>query len=108
VAIREAVDIRRRLATADPARFEPDLAQSLQALSTRLSDTGDRAESLMAIRETVDVYRRLATADPGRFEPDLAQSLVITRNSKHALNNRASNRSDLPVQKLHPFRADHA
>jgi hypothetical protein len=28
VTIREAVDIRRRLATANPARFEPDLAQS--------------------------------------------------------------------------------
>ncbi|HKM72061.1 MAG TPA: hypothetical protein VJX94_18725 [Stellaceae bacterium] len=37
--IREAVDIRRRLATANPVRFEPDLAQSLTSSSSRPNST---------------------------------------------------------------------
>jgi len=74
-AIREATDIRRRLAEANPARFEPDLALSLNNLSNRLSDTGDWLAALTAIREAADIYRRLAKANPARFEPDLALSL---------------------------------
>ncbi len=35
-AIKEAVEIRRRLAAANPAAFEPDLATSLNNLSGRL------------------------------------------------------------------------
>ena len=74
-AIREAVDIYRRLALANPARFEPDLAMSLNNLSNRLGEAGDRAGALTAIREAVDIYRRLAPANPARFEFDLAGSL---------------------------------
>jgi tetratricopeptide (TPR) repeat protein len=74
-AIREAVDIHRQLATANPARFEPDLAACLNTLSIVLADTGDRANALAAIREAVDLNRRLAKADPARFEPYLAKCL---------------------------------
>jgi tetratricopeptide (TPR) repeat protein len=74
-AIREAVDIRRRLAQADPARFEPDLATSLNNLSNRLSDAGDGACAQAVIHEAADIFRRLAQANPARFEPDLAMSL---------------------------------
>ena len=74
-ASKEAVDIRRRLAAANPARFEPDLAASLNNLSIRLSDAGEGPGALAASKETVDIRRRLATANPARFEPDLASSL---------------------------------
>jgi hypothetical protein len=74
-AIQEAVAIRRRLAESNPARFEPDLAQSLNNLSNRLSDTGDREGALAAIQEAAELYHRLAKANPARFEPDLATSL---------------------------------
>jgi hypothetical protein len=74
-AIRDAVEIRRRLATANPARFEPDLALSLNNLSADLSDAGDGAGALAAIRDAVEIYKRLAAANPARFEPHLAQSL---------------------------------
>ncbi len=48
---------------------------SLNNLSNRLSETGDRAGALAAIQEAVEIYRRLAEANPARFEPDLARSL---------------------------------
>ncbi|MCH7887887.1 MAG: tetratricopeptide repeat protein [Proteobacteria bacterium] len=76
-AIRKAVEKYRRLAAANPARFEPELASSLNNLSNRLSDAGDAAGALDAIREAVEIYRRLAKASPARYEPDLARSLSV-------------------------------
>ena len=74
-AIREAVDIYRRLAEANPPAYEPDLAMSLNNLSNRLSDSGDIPGALEAIREAVDIRRRLAEANPPAYEPVLARSL---------------------------------
>ncbi len=74
-AIREVVEIRRRLAQENAARFAPDLALSLNNLSLRLSDAGDNAGALAAIREAVETYRRLARENAARFAPDLAMSL---------------------------------
>ena len=86
-AVREAVKIYRRLAAANPARFEPDLATSLNNLSNHLSDAGDGAAALEAIREAAEIRRRLAAANPARFEPDLATSL-------NNLSNRLSDAGD--------------
>ncbi len=74
-AIEAAVEIRRRLAAASPARYEPGLAMSLNNLSNRMGEVGDAAGALEAIREAVEIRRRLAVASPARYEPDLAQSL---------------------------------
>ena len=74
-AIQEAVEIRRRLAATNPARFESYLATSLNNMSSCLSATGDTPGALNAIQEAVEIYRRLATANPARFDPDLAMSL---------------------------------
>ena len=72
-AAQEAVDLYRRLALDNPARYEPNLAASLGNLSIRLSEVGGRAgEALAAAQESVDLYRRLALDDPARYEPDLA------------------------------------
>ena len=68
-AIREAVDIRRKLAGADPARFNPDLAGSLNNLSVHLSDAGDGPGALDAIREAVDIRRKLAEPTPRASTP---------------------------------------
>ena len=67
----------RRLVAANPARYEPDLAASLNNLSNRMSDTGDAAGALEAVREAVEIRRRLAAASPTRYEPDLAGSLSV-------------------------------
>jgi len=71
------VEIRRRLAQDNPARFAPDLAVSLNTLSKRLSDAGDGAGALAAIREAVNTYRRLAQDNPARFTSALERSLRV-------------------------------
>jgi hypothetical protein len=58
-AIREAVEIYRRLAAANPARFEPDLALSLNNLSAGLSDAGDEQGAKAERREAEEIgWRR--------------------------------------------------
>ena len=72
---REAVEIRRQLAAAQPDAFLPDLAMSLNNLANLLSDVGQRSDALAAIREAVEIRRQLAAAQPDAFLPDLAMSL---------------------------------
>lgn len=81
--IKEAVEIYLHLASVDPARHEPDLAISLNNLSLRLSDMGDRAGALMAIKEAVELYRRLASANPNRYADQLAGSLANFAHLAH-------------------------
>src|ERR1700722_11450287 len=76
-AIREAVDIYRRLAADFPATFNPDLAQSLNNLSLRLSDRDLQGNALRAVQEALKIHRRLAADHPAIFNPDLAKSLWI-------------------------------
>ncbi|MCK9921770.1 tetratricopeptide repeat protein, partial [Frankia sp. AgPm24] len=59
-ATEQAVEIRRRLAAANPAAFEPDLARSLTNLGALLSGLGRREEALAATEQAVEIYRRLA------------------------------------------------
>jgi hypothetical protein len=86
-ASRESVDIRRRLAASNPARYEPDLAMGLNNLSVFRSNAGDNTGALEAIRESLDICRRLAASNPARFEPGLAGSL-------NNLSNRLSDAGD--------------
>ena len=74
-AIRDAVEILRRLAAANAARYEPSLALSLNNLSNALKNVGNSSGALEAIRDAVEILRHLAVASPARYEPDLAQSL---------------------------------
>ncbi|MBI1207221.1 MAG: tetratricopeptide repeat protein [Azospirillum sp.] len=69
------MDTFRGLAAADPDRWRPDLAASLNNLSNRLGDTGDAEGALAAFREALDAFRHLAAAAPDRWRPDLAQSV---------------------------------
>jgi len=78
-AIREAVEIRRRLAQENAARFAADLALSLNNLSLRLSAAGDNAGALAAIREAVEIYRRLAQENAARYGTALKRSLAVLR-----------------------------
>jgi tetratricopeptide (TPR) repeat protein len=74
-AIQEAVTVYRRLAGANPAAYEPDVAMSLNNLSVRLAEAGRREEGLAAIQEAVTVRRRLAAANAAAYEPALATAL---------------------------------
>ena len=71
----QLTDHYRRLAAANPAAFEPDLARSLNHLGIRLSNLGRREPALQATEEAVEIRRRLAAANPAAFEPDLARAL---------------------------------
>ncbi|WP_344463962.1 tetratricopeptide repeat protein [Kitasatospora kazusensis] len=73
-AIREAVEIRRALAEADPGRL-PGLAGSLSNLSVRLAETGRHEEGLAAVREAAHYYQVLAEADPDAYLPEFALCL---------------------------------
>ena len=75
VPAQEAVDLYRRLAQANAAAYEPDLAMSLNNLANRLAEDGQLAAALVAAQEAVDLYRRLAQANAAAHEPDLAGSL---------------------------------
>ncbi|MFV2099068.1 tetratricopeptide repeat protein, partial [Micromonospora sp. LOL_014] len=74
----EAADIYRRLATVNPAAYEPDLAMSLNNLAVTLSNFGRREEALDASTEAAELYRRLAQANPEAYEPDVARSLGVS------------------------------
>jgi tetratricopeptide (TPR) repeat protein len=74
-AEQEAVAIYRELAAANPDRYRPDLAQSLDNLGVTFSALGRPAEALPVTEEAAAIYRELAAAYPDRYRPYLAQSL---------------------------------
>jgi len=63
-AIREAVEIRRRLAHAQPARFEPDLAMSLANLGLILRGAGEHNAGNAALVEAGELLRPYALQSP--------------------------------------------
>ncbi|BBK42235.1 hypothetical protein STVA_22550 [Allostella vacuolata] len=72
---RRAVEIREKLASAEPARFLPDLARSLNNHASCLSETGDARAALEPSLRALEIREKLASAEPARFLPDLAASL---------------------------------
>ena len=87
-AAANSVEIRRRLAHASPAVYEPDLAGSLSNFASFQSATGDRAGALSTALEAVKIFRRLAHVSPAAYEPDLARSL----NNFAGFQNETGNR----------------
>lgn len=67
-----AVDHARHLAASDPTT-RPELAQSLDALSSALWSAGRRKEALEAGQETVTIYRTLVEEEHRRPGSDGAQ-----------------------------------
>ena len=106
-AVREAVTIRRRLAQANPAAYEPNLATSINNLANRLSETGDRAGALDVAREAVTIRRRLAQANPAAYEPDLAKSLCVLAMALSAYDQKklAAESATEAVTRLRPWAA---
>jgi hypothetical protein len=63
-----------RLADADLAAHQPNLAKALDNLAIQLAQAGRREEALAASQEAVEVYRPLARANAA-YQADLARSL---------------------------------
>jgi hypothetical protein len=74
------VQHQQRLAEADPATYEPELAHSLNDFSVDLANAGLRERALQAIRQSVTIRERLAELDPATYEPELARSLSNLSN----------------------------
>lgn len=70
---REAVTIRRGLATADEAQL-PSLAHALYCLHVAFRVAGAKHDALQAIQESVGIYHELSRDDPTHL-PTLADSL---------------------------------
>ncbi len=104
----EAVDIRRKLAEANPQAFLPDLASSLNNLGIRLSDLDRREEALASSEEAVDIRRKLAEANPQAFLPDLAMSLGVYGSILQAmeLHEEAARAFKEGLQHMVPFYRD--
>jgi len=88
-AIEETVATYRQLAQTNPAAHLPDLATSLNNLSNRQADTGDREAALGSMTEAVDLYRELAETNRAAFLPDLAMSLNSLSNRQAEVGDRA-------------------
>ncbi|MGW5126041.1 hypothetical protein ACWEQ7_18695 [Streptomyces sp. NPDC004069] len=74
-ATEQAVGILRRLAAADPAVYEPELATTLAQLSECAFRADHTRASRRAAEEAVGIFRGLAATDPAAYEPGLALSL---------------------------------
>jgi tetratricopeptide (TPR) repeat protein len=67
---REALEIRRALAAADPDNtgLRCDVASSLTAIAGVLAEDGDRAGALAASREARELVGELCAREPARAE----------------------------------------
>ncbi len=67
----EAVNIRRRLAQANPAAYEPDLAGSLWTAMLCFAAAQQYQTALIHGREALQLFTRLAEREPARFQPSV-------------------------------------
>ena len=68
------MEIRRRLAAANPQVYEPDLAMVQNNLGCLYDNTQRYEESGEMYLSAMEIYRRLAAANPQVYEPDLAMT----------------------------------
>ena len=73
-ATREAVELRRKLATLNPNDFEAPLGVSLNNLANRLSYLGHHREALRYSKKSVRIFRRLAANRLDDVAADAAMS----------------------------------
>ncbi|KAJ3485324.1 hypothetical protein NLI96_g5032 [Meripilus lineatus] len=84
----EALEIYRRLAKEDPARYNPDVALSLYNIGGSCSKLRRYEEALKHEQESLQIRRGLAAEDPVRFNRVLASSLndtshVLSKLGRH-------------------------
>ena len=91
---REAADLYRDLANAQPAAYRPALAMALNNLANQLSAQGDaaaRAEALRCAREAVDIVGVLSELQPIVF----ADRLRTAKNSLERIVLRADDGKEI-------------
>jgi hypothetical protein len=73
---RQAVAIRRKLASADPDRHLPGLALSLSNLGRQLAGIDRTSDAIGTTAEAAAIYRAIAVIEPSRYLPRLVTTLT--------------------------------
>ena len=68
----EALEIYQRLATTNPATYEPDVAGTQNNLGTLYGEIDEYAKAESVFLEALETYKRLATSNSATYEPDVA------------------------------------
>ena len=69
-----ALEIRKRLAEANPQTYDPDLGESYNNLGVLYRDTHRFADSEQMYKSALEIRKRLAEANPQTYDPDLSVS----------------------------------
>jgi len=72
---RKALEIRRRLATRDPDRYEPLVAETYMEIAVESRDAHRYTESEEMFTKAIDIQKRLAARDPEKYEHALSLTL---------------------------------
>ena len=82
----ESLDIYRRLATDNPAKFDGDVARGLNNLAILHRGLNRIADAEREYAESLEIRRRLADDNPAKFDEDLAQGLNNLANLHGDMN----------------------
>lgn len=77
---KEALEIYRHLAAANPIEYEPELSQAMQNLAIVYEKTNQFQESEALFMEALEIQRRLANDNPQAYQPKLALTLLNLGN----------------------------
>ncbi|UJS19451.1 MAG: tetratricopeptide repeat protein [Candidatus Brocadia sp.] len=72
---KEALEIRKKLALANPQTYLPYVATTLNNLGNLQSDKNEFDDALKSYKEALEIYRKLALANPQTYLPDVATTL---------------------------------
>jgi glycosyltransferase involved in cell wall biosynthesis len=75
-----ALKLYRKVAKADPKRYELDVAKALNNYANRLGDLGRHSEAVDIGRASLELTERLSSENPGRYDSQLAVSLGNSSN----------------------------
>ena len=75
-SFKEALEIYRKLAQANPQTYLPYVAGTLNNLGNLQSDKNEFEDALKSYKEALEIYRKLAQANPQTYLPDVAMTLI--------------------------------
>ena len=83
---KEALEIRRKLAQANPQTYLPDVAMTLNNLGLLQYKKNEFEDALKSYKEALEIYRKLAQANPQTYLPYVAMTLNNLGNLQYKKN----------------------
>lgn len=74
-SFKEALEIRRKLAQANPQTYLPDVATTLNNLGILQKDKNEFEDAMKSYKEALEIRRKLAQSNPQAYLPDVAMTL---------------------------------